>query len=199
MYEPTFRFAKATDIGAIVALVQSAYRGEASRAGWTTEVEFLGGQRTDPVEVGELLSRSASYLLLAEEDRQLLTCCHLEKQQDRCHFGMFAVVPGMQGGGLGRRTLDIAEYFARVEWGCRSMEMQVIDLRTKLIAWYERCGYQRSGIFQPFPYDDARFGLPKQPNLRFELLRKILVQDPQQLLVSPAGGNDPSPIMRNTR
>ncbi len=199
MYEPTFRFAKVTDIGAIVALVQSAYRGEASRAGWTTEVEFIGGQRTDPAEVGELLSRSASCMLLAEEGSQLLTCCHLEKQQDRCHFGMFAVVPGMQGGGLGRRTLDTAEHFARVEWGCRSMEMQVIDLRTKLIAWYERCGYHRSGIFQPFPYGDARFGLPKQANLRFELLRKILVPDPQQWVVSPADGNDPRPIMRNTR
>jgi len=199
MYEPTFRFAKTPDIGAIVALVQSAYRGETSRTGWTTEVEFLGGQRTDPVEVGELLNRPASRMLLAEEDSQLLACCHIEKQEDRCHFGMFAVVPGLQGGGLGRRTLGTAEYFARVEWGCHSMEMQVIDLRTKLIAWYERCGYRRSGIYQPFPYDDARFGLPKQPNLRFEMLRKILVPDSQPFAVSPADGNDSSPIMRNAK
>ncbi len=199
MHEPIFRFAKATDIEVIVTLVQSAYRGEASRAGWTTEFEFLGGQRTDPVEVGELLSRSASCMLLAEEDSQLLACCHLEKQEDRCHFGMFAVVPGMQGGGLGRRTLDTAEHFARVEWGCHSMDMQVIDLRTKLIAWYERRGYRRSGIYQPFPYDDARFGLPKQPSLRFELLRKMFVPDSQQHVVSPVDGKDPHSNMRNAR
>ncbi len=199
MYEPSFRFAKTTDIEVIVALVQSAYRGEASRAGWTTEVEFLDGQRTDPVEVGELLTRSDSRMLLAEKDGRLLACCHLEKQGTRCYFGMFAVVPGMQGAGLGRHTLDTAEHFARVEWGCHSMEMQVIDLRVKLIAWYERCGYRRSGIYQPFPYDNARFGLPKQPNLRFEMLCKTLVFDSPQVVVSPGDDNNPSSIMRNTR
>src|SRR4051794_13241714 len=42
-----FREAGPADLGAIVALVESAYRGESSRAGWTTEADLLDGQRTD--------------------------------------------------------------------------------------------------------------------------------------------------------
>ncbi len=45
----TFRFSRAThtNIHAVVALVESAYRGDASRVGWTTEADLLDGQRTD--------------------------------------------------------------------------------------------------------------------------------------------------------
>jgi hypothetical protein len=46
--------------------------------------------------------------------------------------------------------------------------------RTELIAWYERCGYARTGERRAFPYGDARFGLPKRDDLEFEVLRKAL-------------------------
>ena len=52
------------------------------------------------------------------------------------------------------------------------------DLRTQrddLIAWYERRGYRRTGKMSPFPYGDERFGIPKRPDLEFELLVKTLV------------------------
>ena len=42
-----FRSATLDDVDAIVALVTSAYRGDASRAGWTTEADFLDGNRID--------------------------------------------------------------------------------------------------------------------------------------------------------
>ena len=41
-----YRAATAADIDAVVALVESAYRGDASRQGWTTEADFLDGRRT---------------------------------------------------------------------------------------------------------------------------------------------------------
>jgi hypothetical protein len=56
------------------------------------------------------------------------------------------------------------------------MRMTVIDIRAELIAWYERRGYARTGIFKPFPYGDARFGIPKRPDLRFEVLEKRLTE-----------------------
>jgi ribosomal protein S18 acetylase RimI-like enzyme len=169
-----YRTASADDVRAIVALVQSAYRGEASRAGWTTEADLLDGQRTDVDEVAALIGASASRILLCEQGGVLLASAHLEKHAATCHFGMFAVRPDRQGSGLGQAMLAEAERMARDEWGCREMQMTVITLRTELIAWYERRGYRRTGVFKPFPYGDARFGLPKRDDLRMELLRKPL-------------------------
>ena len=41
-----------SDVPQLVSLVNSAYRGDESRAGWTTEAELLAGQRTDPESLG---------------------------------------------------------------------------------------------------------------------------------------------------
>jgi ribosomal protein S18 acetylase RimI-like enzyme len=174
----TFRAATVADIGAIVALVESAYRGDVSKQGWTTEADFLEGQRTDPVSVAELLGRNHSRVLLAERDGVLLCCCHVERLQEGArhigYFGMFAVDPTQQGGGVGRFALAEAERVAREEWGCDEMQMTVITVRDSLIAWYERRGYARTGVFKPFPYGDARFGIPKRDDLQFEVLAKAL-------------------------
>jgi GNAT superfamily N-acetyltransferase len=177
-----FRAAVAADVDAIVALVESAYRGDISRAGWTTEADLLDGQRTDPAGVAALIAGNASRVLLAEapstgsgQGGVLLACCHIEHDNARhCHFGMFAVRPGEQRAGLGRVLLGEAERIAREEWGCALMTMTVIDVRAELIAWYERRGYRRTGRFKPFPYGDARFGLPRRGDLRFEVLEKPL-------------------------
>ena len=169
-----FRTAGAADVAAIVALVESAYRGDASRAGWTTEADLLDGQRVDPVGVGEIVVKACSRVLLAEAASELLACCHLEQHGEACHFGMFSVVPVQQGGGIGKLVLNEAERVAREEWKCTRMEMSVISVRPELIAWYERRGYRRTGTFKPFPYGDERFGIPKRDDLRFELLVKPL-------------------------
>lgn len=176
-----FRRADAGDVDAIVALTESAYRGDASRAGWTTEADFLDGQRTDIDDVTRMLSREDACLVLAQRDGLLLACCLLEKQErggmPACYFGMFSVRPGMQGTGIGRALLIEAERIAREEWGCPTLRMTVIDIREELIAWYGRRGYQRTGEYKPFPYGDERFGVPKRPDLRFEWLVKSLDGD----------------------
>jgi ribosomal protein S18 acetylase RimI-like enzyme len=178
MNEPhsiTFRPAQAADIDAIVALVESAYRGESGLRGWTTESHLLDGRRTDAADVGALIGDSASRLLLAERDGRLRASCHVERQGDIGYFGMFAVDPGEQGGGLGKRVLAEAERIAREEWHCRAMKMMVIEQRGELIAWYQRRGYRRTGQFKPFPYGDERFGIPRRADLRFEVLLKEFV------------------------
>jgi ribosomal protein S18 acetylase RimI-like enzyme len=168
----TFRLATAADVGAIVALVESAYRGDVSRKGWTTEADLLDGQRTDPLGVTDLVTRAGSCMLLAERDGTLLACANLEKREDAGYFGMFSVRPELQGAGIGRAMLAEAERIAREDWHCREMQMTVISVRDELIAWYERRGYRRTGIHSPFPYGDERFGIPKRDDLRFELLVK---------------------------
>ncbi|MFG2698340.1 GNAT family N-acetyltransferase [Kitasatospora sp. NPDC048407] len=171
---PAFRPAGAQDVPEVVALVESAYRGDASRAGWTTEADLLDGQRTDEAAVAELLTHPESVVLLAEQDGRLLACCHVERRGATGYFGMFSVSPAAQGGGLGRQVLARAEEWARDAWGVTTMEMTVIEQRPDLIAWYERRGYIRTGVYEPFPYGDERFGIPRRPDLRFEKLIKSL-------------------------
>ncbi|MFJ2807089.1 GNAT family N-acetyltransferase [Kitasatospora sp. NPDC087271] len=174
--QPSFRPATLADVPALVELVESAYRGDASRAGWTTEADLLEGQRTDAEGVAEVIGRSDGVLLVAERDGRLVACCQLEHRGDRAYFGMFSVRPGLQGGGLGRAVLAEAERLAGQEWGVGELEMTVIEQRADLIAWYERRGFRRTGVFTPFPYGDERFGVPLRPDLRFEKLTKALTK-----------------------
>jgi len=169
-----FRAATDADIDAIVALVTSAYRGESSRAGWTTEADLLDGNRIDPEVLRTDLERPRSRVLLAEADGGLQACAHVADEDGAGYFGMFAVRPGLQGGGLGKQLLAECERIARDEWQLPVMRMTVIDVRAELIAYYERRGYRRTGEFKPFPYGDSRFGQPKRDDLRFEVLEKPL-------------------------
>ncbi|KQV12390.1 MULTISPECIES: GNAT family N-acetyltransferase [unclassified Kitasatospora] len=170
--ELTFRPAGPGDVAALLELVESAYRGDASRAGWTTEADLLDGQRTDAEGVAAAIGAPEGVVLLAERDGELLACCQLEHRGETAYFGMFSVRPTRQGGGLGRAVLAQAELVARERWGVTALEMTVIVQRAELIAWYERRGYRRTGEFSPFPYGDERFGVPRRPDLRFEKLIK---------------------------
>ena len=163
----------------IVALVESAYRGPASRAGWTTEADLLDGQRTDARAVADLIANPNGGLLLADEDAALVGCCQLERRPGGlAYFGMFSVRPGRQGQGRGRAILAEAERIARHEWAADHMSMTVIRQRIDLIAWYERLGYRWTGQTEPFPYGDERFGIPRRPDLEFLVLTKPLASLP---------------------
>jgi ribosomal protein S18 acetylase RimI-like enzyme len=173
---PDLAFSSATldDVDALVALVTSAYRGDASRAGWTTEADLLDGNRIDPGVLRADIERPRSQVLLARRDGQLLACAHVAVEDGTGYFGMFAVRPGLQRGGIGKAVLAEAERIVREDWRLPLMRMTVIDLREELIAWYERRGYRRTGIKKPFPAVDPRFGIPKRGDLRFEVLEKAL-------------------------
>jgi GNAT superfamily N-acetyltransferase len=172
----SFALATADDVPSVVALVESAYRGDASRSGWTTEADLLEGQRTDAEAVAAIAASPTSQLLLARDgDGELVGCCQLERRDGEvCYFGMFAVRPGRQGGGLGRAVVAEAERRAREDWSARTMEMTVIGQRRDLIAWYVRLGYAETTDTVPFPYGNPRFGLPQRDDLYFVVLRKPL-------------------------
>ncbi|MFH8222064.1 GNAT family N-acetyltransferase [Streptomyces sp. NPDC018057] len=172
---PVFRDATDADVETLVALIESAYRGDASRAGWTTEADILHGQRTDPQGVLDVIKSPDSRLLTVERDGRVVACCQLEHRGDHAYFGMFAVSPALQGAGLGKLIIAEAERQVRAAWGVTEMHMTVISVREDLIAWYERRGYRRTGRMSPFPYGDERFGVPQRDDLRFELLVKPLV------------------------
>lgn len=168
----SFRAATAADIPAVVALVESAYRGDSGRRGWTTESDLLDGPRTNKREVGLLLNQPDNRVLLAHDDGELVGCAHLRKKGGSCYFGMFAVNPERQRAGVGKRLIAEAERVAREELGCRQMEMTVISVRAELLDWYERRGYRRTGKTRPFPAGNGCAGFAKKIDLRFELLVK---------------------------
>ena len=169
-----FRDAVPADVPALVGLVTSAYRGDASRKGWTTEADLLDGNRIDPEVLLHDIARPRSRVLLAERDGALLACAHVSDEDGAGYFGMFSVRPGLQGAGVGKALLAEAERVVREAWQLPAMRMTVIDLRDELIAFYERRGYRRTGIKKPFPYGDPRFGIPLRDDLRFEVLEKPL-------------------------
>src|SRR5262245_27016447 len=169
------RPATPADADAIVALVNSAYRGDSSRAGWTTEADLLGGQRVDVEGVIATVAAPDNVILLYEEEDGLQGCVQLERTGDDCYLGMLTVRPTKQSTGLGRRLLEAAERWAVQRWSSRSMHMTVIVQRLELIAWYERRGYRRTGTRKPFPYGDQRFGLPRRTDLEFDVLSKRLL------------------------
>jgi ribosomal protein S18 acetylase RimI-like enzyme len=189
-----FRDATLSDVWAVVDLVQSAYRGEASRDGWTTEADLLDGSRIDPDTVREVVSAPRSVVMLAYQrpalhrmtsaDRcdmdaaavdELSACCQLaDEGKGTGYFGLFAVRPNRQGTGIGRAVLTEAERRAVTEWQCSTLRMLVIRQRTDLIAWYTRLGFGPTGGTSPFPYGDERFGRPKRPDLEFIELSKPL-------------------------
>lgn len=170
----TFRAAHASDIPTLIELVTSAYRGEVSKQGWTTEADLLDGQRIDADGLARDLAREHSRILLAERDGAVVACAHVAVEDGAGYFGMFSVKPDQQGSGLGKQVIAEAERIAREEWQLPAMRMTVIDVRDELIAFYERRGYRRTGIKKPFPYGDARYGIPKRDDLRFEVLEKTL-------------------------
>ena len=163
------------DAPAIATLVNSAYRGEGSKRGWTTEADILGGQRTDFEKIIEMIGVKDSRVELAFDDAgMLIGCVHLKKESDAsCYLAMLTVDPSRQAGGIGKTIMAHAEDIARA-WGCAWMRMTVISPRAELIAYYERRGYAKTGVMEPFPEDDPRFGLPKVRGLQFAELTKPL-------------------------
>ena len=171
--KPLIRSATEIDLPALLALVHSAYRGDAARGGWTHEADLLDGQRTDPDALAEMIADPAQLLQVAEQEGALIGCVSVTKRGDgTAYLGMLSIDPHRQAQGLGRILIAAAEDAAASHFGATRMEMTVIRQRSELIAYYERRGYALTGEERPFPLDDPRFGIPKRRDLSFVVLAK---------------------------
>lgn len=167
----TFRPATSDDLPAVVALVNSAYRGEASRAGWTTETDLVGGPRADEAMLADDIERPGSRIVLAVAGEEIVGCAHVTRTSEAAaYFGLFAVRPTAQGNGVGRRLLAEAERVARDEWHLARLEMTVLDARPELLEYYARRGYRPTGELAPFPPDGADMIVVLREGLRLVVL-----------------------------
>jgi ribosomal protein S18 acetylase RimI-like enzyme len=167
-----------TEVEEVSGLVNAAYRGEGGQAGWTSEIGMVDGRRTTATALRDELASSNAAIVLLRQEQRLLACIRTEQSAASdgtilCNIGLLAVQPGEQDRGLGRALLRHAEDLGRAR-GAHLARMTVVSARAILIAWYERQGYERTGETEPFPYEDARFGNPRHPNLEFVVLTKRL-------------------------
>jgi ribosomal protein S18 acetylase RimI-like enzyme len=170
----SIRPARPADAGVLVDLIRSAYRGEDSRAGWTSEADLVEGERISRDQVLAMISRGGSLLLVAGQDGGIVACCQLQNQgAGLAYFGTFAVSPKAQGAGLGRRLMAEAEHQAVAAFGATRLEMTVLAQQDKLIAYYERRGFRRTGETRPFPADPL-YARPLRDDLHFVVMEKVL-------------------------
>jgi ribosomal protein S18 acetylase RimI-like enzyme len=162
----------ASDLTELVALVNSAYRGESSRKGWTTEAELLEGVRTDYNSLLAQISEPGQTILKAvDHSGKIIACVSLQEKSEKMYLGMLTVEPTIQANGIGKILLTAAEAFA-IDRNIYCLEMTVISVRAELIAYYQRRGYQLTGEKRAFP-TDPKFGIRKQ-ELEFIVLEKHL-------------------------
>ncbi|MEP7372494.1 MAG: GNAT family N-acetyltransferase [Chitinophagaceae bacterium] len=161
------------DIPQLVALINSAYRGDASKKGWTTEADLLKGEiRTNEETMAQLMqTKGSEFLKYINEQNEIEGCVFLDKKGTRLYLGMLSVSPLVQAKGTGKQLMNAATNYAKRE-ECNAIYMRVISLRHELISWYEKQGYYKTGQTEAFP-DDNRFGIPTQP-LEFLILEKMI-------------------------
>jgi predicted N-acetyltransferase YhbS len=171
--QPVIRAATRTDIPALHVLVESAYRGDSARRGWTHEADLLDGQRTDPVSLAEIIDDPDQRILVALDGSAIIGCVQIaRKENGKAYLGLLSVNPLLQATGLGKQLIAAAEHDAATYFGASVMEMTVIGKRTELIDYYRRRGYLPTGEERPFPFGDERFGLPKTSELVFIVLAR---------------------------
>jgi GNAT superfamily N-acetyltransferase len=162
--------ANSNDVEALVTLINSAYRGDSSRAGWTTEAEILGGIRIDEKGVQDIIDDPKADLhTFKHPELGLIACVYLKEGLDHLYLGMLTVRPTLQAGGLGKFILGYAEKLAK-EKGKNAVRMTVINVRTELIAWYNRHGYLPTGETEPW-LDGEHIG-ERKADLHFLVLSK---------------------------
>lgn len=193
------RQAKTQDIDALEQLLNRCYR---QSEGWTNEADLVGGIRTTKAELKAVITGPKHYVFIfpkttsgkrdGAESGELLGCIAVEIKADtalndnpankKAYIGMFAVLPELQGHGVGHQMLQAAETFAtrhlQSELAANKsnparLTMSILSHRPELLAYYQRRGYQLNGNKMPFPVDGNN-GEPKRHDLELLELEKIV-------------------------
>ena len=160
------------DAAELSALINSAYRGETSKKGWTTEADLLEGTRTTPKELATIITTPHHYLLKFIRDEKIIGSVLLIAKKEVLYLGMLTVSPELQNSGIGKQLLQAAEQLAQ-QLELSRIQMTVIGIRKELLAWYMRNGYEDTGLREPFPFGEGDKALTSEP-LDFIVLEKKL-------------------------
>ncbi len=161
------------DVSTLNKLINSAYRGESSKKGWTTEANILEGKRTTEAELIEIIQDQKKTILKYSENNQIIGCVLLIKKEDELYLGMLTVSPELQNSGIGKKLMQQAEIYA-LSLGLSKIVMTVISVREELISWYKRKGFVDTGAREPFPVSDVFSPTLNEP-LEFMVLKKRIL------------------------
>ncbi len=117
------------------------------------------------------MARRDSIILLGLKDSATVACVHVEKVGGYSQIGMLAVHPRLQGAGIGKQMLAHAERHAVENFGAEKFLLRVVTGRPDLVAYYQRRGYQPTGVAIDFPLAGG-VGIPKVPDLKIAVLEK---------------------------
>jgi ribosomal protein S18 acetylase RimI-like enzyme len=160
------------DVSELCVLINSAYRGEISKKGWTTEANMLEGIRIDENELIGIIKQPNANIFKFIENRKIISCVLLDIQESKLYLGMLCVNPELQNNGIGKKMLDFAVDYA-LKNNLPKIIMTVISERLELISWYNRNGFYDNGTREPFPenhIDDVISG----EKLEFIVLEKSI-------------------------
>jgi hypothetical protein len=112
------RFAQTGDVTELVKLVNSAYRGDHSRLGWTTEADLLDGIRTHPEHMLEqITSPNSVMMVITGSTGGIKACVYLQEKQPLLYLGMLTVKPELQAAGIGKRLCPVPGFRWRADDG----------------------------------------------------------------------------------
>jgi ribosomal protein S18 acetylase RimI-like enzyme len=148
-----FRTASLDDAPQVQQLMESAFRAEDSRPGWTDDLGLSAEFRLDMKDVMAMISNPDSVVLLATDENNALvgsigTC---KRDTNYARLFMLAVDQGQRRGGVGRQILAYAEDYGSRVWGVTTFGLNALSNRKQLISWYARRGYKETGETMPFP------------------------------------------------
>lgn len=135
------RIATSSDVSELVRIVNLAYR---------VEDFFINGNRTTDAEIrNKLATPGASFLVVDGDAAALAAAVYFEIRGDRGYFAMLSVDPAHQKRGLARLLIEAIVDRSRTA-GCRSLDIEVVDLRAELPAFYRQFDFVATGT-APFP------------------------------------------------
>lgn len=132
------RIAGVADAEAVTRLINRAF---------LVERFFIDGDRIDLSQVRGLFQKGE--FLVSDDGGALAGCVYIEARGERSYLGLLSIDPSRQRSGLGSKLVAAAEVRGR-ENGCRFMDLQIVNLREELPAFYRRLGYAEDGA-APFP------------------------------------------------
>lgn len=89
----SYRIANEKDVGALVELVNAAYRPTTAAAGWTHEAALIDGPRITAPQLAATLRAPDTVLLVAEIDGGIAGCIEVRKDGTAAYIGTLAVAP----------------------------------------------------------------------------------------------------------
>ncbi|MPW44622.1 GNAT family N-acetyltransferase [Acinetobacter guerrae] len=149
-------------INDVVELVNFSYRNK-DHQGWTSEALIVEGDRINADQLQDLMNSDAAILLLLQQ-KQLVGCVHVQKNEDAGYIGMLTIHPNFQNQGIGKQLLQAAEHYLIEKYSVSCFKMSVLSVRSELLAFYQRRGYEVTSQVDDYPIH-ANVGQPLSKDL----------------------------------